>query len=76
MRHGKLYIVLDPYVPPYPPRTVSHSVTPKSVVAKQATPCGGDAHGAAHLQCTNCHSFPYVEVLNEARSKKYGCCCL
>ena len=29
-----------------------------------------------HLKCTQCHSFPYIIVLDEGRSKKYNVMCL
>jgi hypothetical protein len=67
---------MDPSMTRCTPRTVSSNVTPSPDIAKRTSKCGGDAHAEEHLKCTKCHSFPYIEVLNPVKSKKYKAYCL
>ena len=78
---GDLYITMDKtWTKRRTPRTKEEAELirniPRSTISHKNGKCGGNMFAPEHLKCTQCHSFPYIIVLDEGRSKKYNVICL
>jgi hypothetical protein len=80
MIRGRLYIRMHPSTTKCPPRKESLKLIPSiafnKFITDQKNSCHGQAQVGEHSKCTKCHSFPYVDIVDEDMSKRRKVYCV